>query len=175
MSERRVIKLDGVQSFIVGTIGQPGEREFFLQAKYNSTINSFGIDKSQVVALADRLSILINELKNKDFRFENVIPVPLQLPLINEFQVGVMGIAWLNQTEQVEIELQAFAEEVFDLVPIEMEGPEIAKIMMSADIANHFLSLARKVVAAGRQPCPFCGLPINLDGHLCPRANGYRR
>jgi hypothetical protein len=31
------------------------------------------------------------------------------------------------------------------------------------------------VVNAGRAPCPFCGSPIDPAGHLCPRANGFRR
>mgnify|MGYP000079238776 CR=1 FL=1 len=31
------------------------------------------------------------------------------------------------------------------------------------------------LVAAGRPLCPFCTSPIDPKGHLCPRANGYRR
>jgi uncharacterized repeat protein (TIGR03847 family) len=55
------------------------------------------------------------------------------------------------------------------------DGPDLFKLYLSPDIAQNFINQARRVVAAGRAPCPFCGLPINRDGHLCPRANGYRR
>ena len=171
----RARRLDPVESFIVGTIGAPGEREFYLQAKFHGGIHSFEIDKSQVIALADRLALLIGELKAADYRFENVIAVPLEVPLIPEFQIGVIGLVWIPDTEQIALDLQEINEVDFDLIPDEESGPAIFKLFISPDIANNFVTLARKVVAAGRMPCPFCGLPINKDGHLCPRANGYRR
>ena len=171
----RARRLDPVESFIVGTIGAPGEREFYLQAKFHGGIHSFAIDKSQVIALADRLALLLGELKAADYRFENVIAVPLEVPLIPEFQIGVIGLIWIPDTEQIALDLQEINEVDFDLIPDEESGPALFKLFISPDIANNFVTLARKVVAAGRMPCPFCGLPINKDGHLCPRANGYRR
>ena len=120
--------------------------------------------------------MLIGELKAADYRFENVVAVNLEVPLIPEFQIGVIGIIWLVDTEQVSLELQEIEEGENDLVPFEEnEGPNRFRLKMSPDIANAFVAQARKIVSAGRMPCPFCGLPINKDGHLCPRANGYRR
>lgn len=171
----RIRSLNPAESFIVGTIGQPGEREFFLQAKFHGGIHSFAIDKLQVSALADRMAMLIGELKAANYRFENVIATTLEVPLIPEFQVGVIGIVWLNETEQVLIDLQEITEGDNELVPDEEDGPALFKIYLNPDIANNFIQLARRVVSAGRAPCPFCGLPINKEGHLCPRANGYRR
>ena len=174
MSRARI--LDPVESFMVGTIGQPGEREFYLQAKFRNAIHSFAIDKLQVSALADRMALLIGELKAADYRFENVIPSNFEVPLIPEFQIGVIGIVWLGITEQVSLDLQEIVEGDNDLIPIEEnEGPAIFRLLMTPDIANAFINQARKVVSAGRAPCPFCTLPINKNGHLCPRANGYRR
>mgnify|MGYP003337363277 CR=1 FL=1 len=106
----RARKLDPVESFIVGTIGAPGEREFYLQAKFRGGIHSFAIEKMQVSALADRMALLIGELKAADYRFENVITTSLEVPLIPEFQVGVIGIIWLGETEQVLLDLQEIAE-----------------------------------------------------------------
>jgi uncharacterized repeat protein (TIGR03847 family) len=171
----RIRKLDPLESFIVGTIGQPGEREFYLQAKFHGGIHSFAIDKGQVSALADRMAMLIGELKAADYRFENVIAVPLEVPLIPEFQIGVIGIVWLGESEQVSLDIQEITDGDNDLVPEDEAGPALFRLMMSPDIANAFVNQARKVVSAGRAPCPFCGLPINREGHLCPRANGYRR
>jgi uncharacterized repeat protein (TIGR03847 family) len=168
-------KLDPLDSFIVGTIGQPGEREFYLQAKYHGGVHSFAIDKGQVSALSDRIAMLIGELKAADYRFENVIAVPLEVPLIPEFQIGVIGIIWLGESEQVALDIQEITEGDNDLVPEDEDGPSRFRLLMSPDIANAFVNQARKIVSAGRAPCPFCGLPINRDGHLCPRANGYRR
>ena len=130
----------------------------------------------QVSALADRIALLIGELKAADYRFENVIPGNFEVPLIPEFQIGVIGIIWLGTTEQVSLDLQEIIEGDNDLIPIEEDdGPAIFRLLMSPDIANAFINQARKVVSAGRAPCPFCALPINQNGHLCPRANGYRR
>lgn len=171
----RARKLDPVSSFIVGTIGNPGEREFYLQAKFHGGIHSFAIDKGQVAALAERMGMLIGELKSADYRFENIIAVPLEVPLIPEFQVGVIGIVWLGESEQVALDIQEITEGDNDLVAEDEDGPALFRLLMSPDIANNFVNQAKKVVAAGRAPCPFCGLPINKDGHLCPRANGYRR
>ena len=171
----RVRKLDPLESFIVGTIGQPGEREFYLQAKFHGGIHSFAIDKGQVSALADRMAMLIGELRAADYRFENVIAVPLEVPLIPEFQIGVIGIVWLGESEQVSLDIQEITDGDNDLVPEDEVGPALFRLLMSPDIANAFVNQARKVVSAGRAPCPFCGLPINREGHLCPRANGYRR
>lgn len=163
--------LDPIESFIVGTIGAPGEREFYLQAKFHGGIHSFAIEKGQVSALSDRMAVLIGELKAADYRFENLIPVNFEVPLIPEFQVGTISIVWLEESDQVLIELQEIPQSETD----DEANLQIFKLFMSADIANNFISQSRKVVAAGRLPCPFCGLPINSNGHLCPRANGYRR
>ena len=40
---------------------------------------------------------------------------------------------------------------------------------------REFIARAKRVVDAGRPPCPFCGQPLDPSGHLCPRHNGYRR
>ena len=163
--------LDPIESFIVGTIGAPGEREFFLQVKFHGGIHSFGIEKGQVSALADRIAVLIGELKAANFKFENQLSSNFEVPLIPEFQVGTISIIWLAESEQVLIELEEIAQVDEDST----KGAQLFKLFMSADIAQNFISQSRKVVAAGRLPCPFCGLPINSNGHLCPRANGYRR
>ena len=84
---------------------------------------------------------------------------------------STISIVWLEESDQVLIELQEIPQSETDVEA----NLQIFKLFMSADIANNFISQSRKVVAAGRLPCPFCGLPINSNGHLCPRANGYRR
>ena len=44
----------------------------------------------------------------------------------------------------------------------------------AAPAARAFAQRAAKIVAAGRPPCPLCGLPLDTDGHICPRQNGHR-
>jgi hypothetical protein len=40
-------------------------------------------------------------------------------------------------------------------------------------MALGFAQRARRIVGQGRPPCPFCGQPLNAEGHLCARKNGY--
>lgn len=172
---RIVRTVDPVESLIVGTIGQPGEREFFLQAIAPQSIYSFALDKSQVAALADRILEIIKELKIIENSNVKEFNAKLELPLDTEFQIGAIGIYWDGATEKFQIEVQEIVEGDNDLVAEIEEGPALYKLVMAPLTAFNFAKLARRVVAAGRMPCPFCGLPVNKDGHLCPRANGYRR
>jgi len=48
-------------------------------------------------------------------------------------------------------------------------------VRISGLAARAFVKRALALVAAGRPPCPFCGFPLDPGGHVCPRANGYRR
>ena len=49
------------------------------------------------------------------------------------------------------------------------------RVRLSGAAARAFVRRALAVVAAGRPDCPFCGQPMDPEGHVCPRANGYRR
>ena len=48
-------------------------------------------------------------------------------------------------------------------------------VRLEAGRARAFVKRAALVIEAGRPDCPFCGNPIDPDGHLCVRANGFRR
>jgi uncharacterized repeat protein (TIGR03847 family) len=51
----------------------------------------------------------------------------------------------------------------------------VMRVSLTGAAARAFAKRAIAVVAAGRPPCPFCGNPLDADGHVCPRANGHRR
>ena len=51
--------------FLAGTIGQPGEREFFLQVVDGRRVLSVSCEKQQVAVLADRLGSLITEVARR--------------------------------------------------------------------------------------------------------------
>lgn len=54
-------------------------------------------------------------------------------------------------------------------------GPDLIIVSASIEMVKGFCLRAEQVVSSGRSACPFCNLPMNITGHLCPRANGYRR
>jgi uncharacterized repeat protein (TIGR03847 family) len=54
-------------------------------------------------------------------------------------------------------------------------GPDLIVANLKINQIKGFCDRANNVVNAGRPACPFCALPVDPLGHLCPRANGYRR
>jgi uncharacterized repeat protein (TIGR03847 family) len=56
-----------------------------------------------------------------------------------------------------------------------MASRQSVRVVLSPPQARSFVRRARALVSAGRPPCPFCGGPLDPTGHVCPRANGYKR
>jgi len=170
---------DQPDRFIVGTIGAPGEREFYFQVRQKNILISLATEKSQATALAERITTIIREIK-KSAPLSTVNPgqtddQPLELPLDSEFAVGAIGIAFDPASLEIEISFRAEDSEEFgDEVTDEESGP-LVEIHLDLSMALAFAQRTMALVAAGRPLCPFCISPIDPKGHLCPRANGYRR
>lgn len=169
--------------FLAGTIGQPGDREFFLQVADGRRIFSVAVEKQQVAVLADRLGSLITEVAK---RFDVAAPadvagaaeLTLTTPVDAEFRVGTMGLAWDGEESQVIVELLALSEEEVgeDIVLEDREdGPDALRVFLTLAEARDFARRAELVVSAGRPPCPLCSNPLDPEGHICPRLNGYHR
>ena len=158
---------------VAGTIGAPGERAFFIQVRSDNRIISVALEKAQVQAVANRLEMMIAEVRkvNPLILVESLTPddAPLETPVDEEFQVGAISLAWNDQTQLIVLEL--FELEEFE----EDAGAGVLEINFSIGMALAFAQRSKALVNAGRLPCPFCGIPIDPRGHLCPRANGYRR
>ncbi len=180
---RIVSNFDPVERFVVGTVGEPGERSFFLQARTGARVTSVLLEKAQVSAIADRLEILLRELRRMDpamviersARDEG----PLDTPIVEEFRVGIVSLSWLSDREVVSVELQAvnenFPESEEILSDDDSDAPDLLRVILTPSQTDAFVKRAAVVVNAGRPPCPFCGLALDPQGHLCPRSNGYRR
>jgi uncharacterized repeat protein (TIGR03847 family) len=181
---------DPPERFVVGTVGEPGQRTFFLQARAGARLTSVALEKEQVVALAERVDEMLDEIVRTsagDSPVPAVSPVemddsePLEQPIEEEFRVGTMTLAWDNSAEQVVLEIfstESSAEEDEQAESEddpEDEAAEVLEVHLSAASARAFAKRAGSVVAAGRPSCPFCGNPLDPQGHICPRANGFRR
>lgn len=166
---------DQPDRFIVGTIGAPGEREFYFQIRQKNILVSLATEKSQAAALAERITTIIREIKKSaPLSVINPAPTddqPLELPLDSEFAVGAIGIAFDPSLLEIEI---SFRAEDADETEDEGTSPMV-EIHLDLSMAQAFAQRTMALVAAGRPLCPFCISPIDPRGHLCPRANGYRR
>ncbi|KUP98659.1 DUF3090 family protein [Thermobifida cellulosilytica] len=178
---------DPPERFVVGTVGRPGERTFFLQAEGGGRITSVVLEKTQVAALAERVGELLEEVRR---RFGDAPDLhetaesdngPLSQPIVEEFRVGTLALAWDARNRRVIVEAQqvrgpeAAGE---DDQPVEAFTDDVAhdvlRVHLTPAAARAFAERALRVVAAGRPNCPLCGNPLDPDGHICPRQNGYR-
>ena len=170
--------------FIAGTVGEPGDRSFYLQAIHEARVVSVLLEKQQVQVLADRMGMLLEEVQR---RFGTEIPPgdtgvgdlsPLVMPVDAEFRVGTMGLGWDADAESVVVELLAVTEaEVDESVVLDdaEEGPDAVRVFLTPVQARQFALRSEAVISAGRPPCPLCGEPLSPQGHMCVRTNGYRR
>ncbi|MEU8330576.1 DUF3090 domain-containing protein [Micromonospora sp. NPDC048839] len=185
------------ERFVAGTVGPPGERAFFLQARGGGRLVSVALEKVQVSLLAEKLEELLTEAQR---RFGVDLPElaqvigdnePLDTPVDEEFRVGTLGLAFDVDTATVVIEAIAAGEvepevelgdeddEDPDDDDVEDDEPDEdldrLRVRLTPQATRQFIERARRVVNAGRPPCPLCGQPLDPAGHLCPRHNGYHR
>ena len=166
-------EISGPDRFVVGTVGAPGERAFFVQAKKDRNVFSVAIEKDQVRAIVARLEIIIAEIKRANpfevIEIPAVDDAPLDSPVEAMFVTGAISISWDNEIKSIKFEFFEASNEA--------EGPEdqVLSLAISLGMAASFTQRSKAVVNAGRMPCPFCSIPIDPRGHLCPRANGYKR
>lgn len=192
---RQVFLYDPPDRFIAGTVGLPGRRTFYLQASAKGRTTSVALEKAQVEALAERIDELLDEVVRRSGGSAPVPAVapselddtePLETPVEEEFRVGTMALAWDADGERMVIEAQAVVELEADsdedladaeerLLQDDENGPPMLRVRLDGTMARAFAKRALEVVSAGRPPCPLCSLPLDPEGHVCPRQNGYRR
>jgi uncharacterized repeat protein (TIGR03847 family) len=179
----REFAFDPPERFVAGTVGQPGDRTFFLQATGNGQTISVALEKMQVSALAERLDELLDEVRRRQGA-ESIVPAtspsqledvaPLEVPVEEEFRVGTLALAWDDADALVIIEAQSDSGDADEVEDEETEtDADVLRVRLTPAVARAFAKRALRVVAAGRPPCPLCGNPLDPDGHICPRQNGH--
>ncbi len=185
-----VHQFDPPERFVAGTVGPPGQRTFFLQARAGVRVVSVSLEKQQVAALSERVDELLDEVMSSAGN-DQVVPAvaplgledphPLEQPIEEEFRAGTMTLSWDPDDQRIVIEVFPFTEaavvspEQVDEDFEEPEPEELFLVRITAGMARAFVQRTAQVLEAGRPACPFCGNPIDPDGHLCVRANGFRR
>ena len=180
---RRLFIFDLPDRFATGTVGEPGNRAFFLQARDGRRVVSVGLEKAQVAVLAERLGNLLVELDRRGIAADPPVPIepddrPLDEPLNEAFRAGSLTLGWDGDAERVLVEARAQSDDGEEIDPDEdddedEDGPDLLRVRMTADAARSFVARASRIVGAGRPPCPLCGAPLDQQGHICPRRNGH--
>ncbi len=172
-----VHEFDWPDRVVVGTVGMPGSRTFYLQARSGTRTTSVALEKEQSAVLAETIQRLLDELmEDPDNRYSVPVDVPdelidddpLDLPVEAEFRTGSMRLAWDPRTAQVVVEAFPLVDD--DELDPDAEEPEPAEsllVRMPVGTARAFAQRTRAVVRSGRPLCPLCGGPVDPDGHEC--------
>jgi uncharacterized repeat protein (TIGR03847 family) len=191
---------DPPERFVTGTVGEPGQRTFFLQARGGGQVTSVALEKQQVAVLAERVEELLDEVVRRSGGTAAVPAIapadlidnaPLDVPIEEDFRVASMSLTWDGDREVVVIECREVAEPddedddegdgdggaggAVDPLALSPAEGSMLRVSITGVQGRVFAHRAAAVVAQGRPPCPFCGNPLDPEGHICPRANGYRR
>ncbi len=172
--------LSSVDRITVGTVGVPGSRTFFLQAREDSLLVSLKVEKGQVAALAQRLGQLLH-----DNPASSPIPEPADLdleePTLADFVVGSLGLSFSTDDDRVvlvceELVLVDADEDDLDDDEDDEDGPHgaVARFGLTRGQAAALAMRGATLVATGRVACPLCGYPLDPRGHVCPKTNGHR-
>ncbi|WP_422115271.1 DUF3090 domain-containing protein [Brachybacterium sp. UNK5269] len=176
----RVHEFNWPDRAVVGTVGLPGERTFYLQVRSGAQVVSVALEKQQSALLAEKIDEILDQLltvEGNPFSVPTSTPPELvdndQLDAVQEeFRTGTMSLGWDPTTAQVIIEAYPLtdldADDSDDLFH-EDSADETEKLLLRMPVgtARAFAKRTREVVAAGRPMCPLCGHPIDPDGHIC--------
>ena len=169
-----VHEFDWPDRVVIGTIGRPGARTFYLQARTGARIVSIALEKEQSALLAQKIDEVLDQLRGVEGnRYSVPTSTPVELvdndPLEavqEQFRAGTIGIGWDPTTAQLIIEVHP--------LPVDDESEDDAaadsqmlRVRMPVGTARAFTQRTREVVDAGRPLCTLCGYPIDPDGHTC--------
>lgn len=159
--------------------GTAGNRTFFLQARRAEDTVTLGVEKQQVVLLAEKLAELLLMVDREDTLAE---AEPARDPALESWQeepedrVGAIGLAYIEEVDQVMVALDPVEAAPDEVEETEMPGsaPGSTRILLRRDQVRSFVLHALAVIGEGRPLCRLCGLPMDPEGHSCPASNGHR-
>ena len=171
----RTIDLNPVSTITIGTMGQPGQRVFYLQARRGPTTVTIETEKEQVRALALGIHQFLEELTQRFPDRTELDQIPqselnLAQPLDSEFKVGQMGLGYDSDQDLVVVVAQSLQPEGES-----EENAVTARFWVTRGQAKAMADHALNVVAQGRPMCALCGRPIDSEGHFCPKRNGHTK
>lgn len=163
-----------------GTVGPPGRRVFYLQARQAGMVVTLRLEKQQIAALCEYLGGILADLPSV------TEPLPDQLdllePVLEEWIVGALAVAYEEAADRILLVAEEFVpldetddedSELFSAQGVDAEPPDpaTARFRLTRAQAQAFVTRGQHLVEAGRPICRICGRPMDPDGHFCPRNN----
>jgi len=179
----RAHEFDWPDRAVIGTVGPPGARTFYLQVRSGTRVVSVALEKQQSALLAEKIDEILDELimvEGNPFSVPTGTPPELvdndPLDDVEEsFRTGTMSLGWDPAPAQVVIEAYPLTDVDDDSGSSHEHGAhdtEMLRVRMPVGTARAFARRAREVVGAGRPACPVCGYPVDPAGHTCTPPEG---
>jgi uncharacterized repeat protein (TIGR03847 family) len=156
--------LERPDHFTAGTVGPPGQRVFYLQAREGRTLVTLKSEKEQVRALGEYLASLLDRIA--DAGDPRPMSLALLEPIREAWAVGTIGVGHDETERRVVVVVTGAVEE-------EGEEAPSARFVLTRAQAAAFVDRAKELMRAGRPICPMCSAAIDPGGHACPRSNGH--
>jgi uncharacterized repeat protein (TIGR03847 family) len=157
-------ELSSPEHFTCGTVGAPGERVFFIQARQGRRLVTLKSEKEQVRALGEYLAELLDKLPaGTGVKLQDAALVE---PIEPAWPIGSIGIGYDDERKRIVIVATAVVEE-------EHEEAPTAKFAVTREQAAAFVTRAETLMKGGRPICRMCSQPKDPSGHVCPRSNGH--
>jgi uncharacterized repeat protein (TIGR03847 family) len=181
--------------FTTGTVGPPGQRVFYLQAREGDALVTLKCEKEQVRVLGEYLGRLLERLSTP--AAAGAGDLALVEPVTPAWVVGSIGVGYDEASDRVVLVIEEVTEEAEE--QSEESGPEeeaeeaaeeegesglteaavaegdraSGRVHLTRAQVTAFVERARSLVQAGRPTCRLCGRPMNPGGHRCARTNGH--
>lgn len=163
--------LGPAEEFVVGALGEPGRRHFYIQVTAAGETVWLHAEKQQVAALGAQCLTLLAaaEISPDAGAVQNLkSDLALRDPQDELFPVGGIQVAVL-ESELIAIVISSPEEGEEE----DEEETDSIRFLVAPEQVQAMAEIALEVVAAGRPICPHCHLPEDPLGHRCPATNGH--
>lgn len=169
------IDFDPVLHITTDAIGKPGQRVFYIQAWQDERSIALLVEKVQIQTLAVGVEQFLDEIKTRYpdlgeasdiYEEEKMHIIPPVDPL---FRVGELGLAYDADRDL----LVLVAREILT----DDKTPEDASVVRFWCTRAQLRAMSRwgmEITGRGRPICPYCGEPMEPEGHFCPKRNGHK-
>ena len=154
-----------VTHFATGSLGEPGNRTFFLQVGNDHGYISVKLEKQQVEALAQFLTSILEDLPATP---QSTEIFELKEPAVIEWVVGQIAVG-VDESDGEIVLLVEERPESADETLVD-DGAQLRAHITTLQAAQ-FVKTAQRAIKGGRPPCRLCGQPMDPSGHTCPRLN----
>jgi uncharacterized repeat protein (TIGR03847 family) len=170
--------LGPVDRITAGTIGEPGSRTFYLQARGRGQLMTVVVEKEQVQLLAASILELLADLELETGVGPSDDELGLEEPVDPMWRAGRLSIGYDHDLQLFVLEIEESVPEAEDddaSVRDEAGRPEVVQLAATREQMFALSRHGAAVVEQGRPTCQFCGNPIDAEGHACPAMNGHSK